>query len=211
MNELRPEHVIAAYMQGYFPMADARHGHLEWYTADPRAILPLDGFHASHSLRQRLRRGTYQVTFDRAFNQVIHLCAEPTPGRRETWINDAIISLYGQLHDMDVAHSVEAWDDQGQLVGGLYGLSLGGAFFGESMFSRAADASKVCLARLVAHLRERGYSLLDAQIGNDHMKQFGQINIPLDDYLQKLEQALQKPVTWADERDCSSGSNDCVG
>ncbi len=198
MNQLTPELVIHAYRQGFFPMADSREGTLQWYTADPRAILPLDRFHLSHSLRQRLRRGDYHLSIDCAFKTVIEHCAQRHATRPDTWINDQIIEAYTQLHQMGIAHSIEAWDRQGRLVGGLYGLALGGAFFGESMFSRATDASKVCLARLVDHLKARGFTLLDAQIGNDHMKQFGQIEIPLEDYLLQLQAALELPATWAD-------------
>jgi leucyl/phenylalanyl-tRNA--protein transferase len=196
MSKLSPQLVIQAYLQGYFPMADSRQGKLQWYTADPRAILPLDGLRIPRSLQQRIRRGSYRVTVDCAFGQVIQHCAQRHDNRPETWINQQIIEVYTQLHHMGIGHSVEAWDSQGNLVGGLYGLALGGAFFGESMFSRAVDASKVCLVKLVDHLNAQGYVLLDSQIGNDHMKQFGQLEVPLDHYLEKLEAALQIEPDW---------------
>lgn len=198
MNDLTPELVINAYQQGIFPMAHSPEHPIDWYVADPRAILPLDAFHMSHSLRQRVRRNEYHLTIDHAFEQVIASCALPRLVRPNTWINEQIMEVYTQLHHMGVGHSIEAWDKQGELVGGLYGLALGGAFFGESMFSTRTDASKVCLVKLVAHMRHRGYTLLDAQIGNDHMKQFGQIEIPIDEYLAMLDNALILNVTWMD-------------
>lgn len=204
MNELTPELVVSAYLQGAFPMAQSSEDSIDWYVADPRAILPLDAFHMSHSLRQRLRRGEYHVTLDHAFEKVITGCAKSRHTRPSTWINQQIIDVYTQLHHMGIGHSVEAWDHQGELVGGLYGLSMGGAFFGESMFSTRPDASKVCLVKLVEHMRDRGYILLDAQIGNEHMLQFGQIEIPLTQYMEKLEEALKLPVSWA--RDAGDSS-----
>jgi leucyl/phenylalanyl-tRNA---protein transferase len=194
--------IVLAYAQGLFPMARGRSARcaIDWYSPDPRAILPLDpprAFHVSHSLRQRLRRASYVVTFDRAFAQVITACAAARKREESTWINPAIINAYSALHELGLAHSVEAWDPTGEkLLGGLYGVALGGAFFGESMFSRAPDASKVCLVRLVEHLREAGYVLLDCQITNPHMQQFGVIEIPRAEYLARLEQAVRKKVEW---------------
>ncbi|MEX2216380.1 MAG: leucyl/phenylalanyl-tRNA--protein transferase [Phycisphaeraceae bacterium] len=209
--------LLWAYANGIFPMADSRTGGVEWYSADPRAVLPLNGFQMSHSLRQRLRRGTYQIRVDTAFESVIRACAEPRPGHPETWINDQIIDAFVGLHQSGLTHSVEAWisdddlpadekhplhrkpaakADGWHLVGGLYGLSLGGAFFGESMFSRATDASKVCLAHLVEHLKTRGYALLDTQMNSGHMAQFGVVNIPREHYLRRLEKALKMEVAW---------------
>lgn len=196
MNELTPELVVSAYQQGIFPMAQSSSDPIEWYVADPRAIMPLDAFHISHSLRQRLKQNRYRLTIDTAFEEVIAHCAKSRPVRPTTWINQQIIEVYTQLHHLDIAHSIEAWDENNQLVGGLYGIALGGAFFGESMFSTHRDASKVCMVQLVDHMQTRGYSLLDAQIGNDHMKQFGQIEIPLDQYMTLLQDALQQPVSW---------------
>ena len=188
--------LLWAYRQGLFPMAESRDGEIHWYYADPRAVLPLDGrFHVSRSLRKRVRQGTYRTTRDAAFDRVIRACAEPRPYARETWISRRIIDLYCQLHRRGDAHSVEAWrgDD---LVGGLYGVAIGGAFFGESMFSHATDASKVCLVHLVEHLRARGYTLLDTQFANDHMRQFGLIEIPHEQYLQRLALAVDQAVSW---------------
>lgn len=199
MNELTPEMVINAYVQGIFPMAQSSLDAIEWYVADPRAILPLDAFHISRTLRQCIRQCRYKLTIDVAFEQVIRSCAMPRQARPSTWINHQILDVYTQLHHLGIGHSVEAWNDQGELVGGLYGLALGGAFFGESMFSTQRDASKACLVKLVEHMRARGYQLLDAQIGNDHMAQFGQIEIPLDQYMTKLERALALDVCWTDD------------
>lgn len=195
-DDLTPEMVIQAYQLGFFPMAMDRDKPVQWYTADPRAIVPLDAFHLPRNLARTMRKQPYAITRDKAFAGVIRACQAPAANRPETWINDQIVSVYTQLHEMGAAHSVEAWSPDGQLVGGLYGVSIGGAFFGESMFSTQTNASKICLVHLVQHLNERGYHLLDAQIGNDHMKQFGQIEIPLDDYMLQLREALQLRVTW---------------
>ncbi|MCX5661571.1 MAG: leucyl/phenylalanyl-tRNA--protein transferase [Planctomycetota bacterium] len=210
---LTPELLIHAYRQGVFPMARSRHGAIDWYSPDPRAILPLDAFHASHSLGRRSRSGRYVVTRDVAFHAVISACSEPRPYQKQTWINPAIIRAYAGLHAMGVAHSVESWlprdearaagqtpagldDDRFELVGGLYGVALGGAFFGESMFSKATDASKVCLVHLVEHLRERGFVLLDVQCNSPHMARFGTIDVPREEFLAKLEAALEVGAPW---------------
>jgi len=187
--------VIAAYMQGAFPMADSRKGEVGWYQPDPRAILPLEDFKVPRSLQKVIRKGTYRVTIDSAFEQVIRACAEPRQYTDETWINDEIINVYTQLHLHGITHSIEAWQDD-ELVGGLYGLALGGAFFGESMFSKATDASKVCLVHLVEHLRQQEFQLLDTQIYNEHMAQFGVIEISHDQYMQQLQKCLQLSVYW---------------
>lgn len=197
MSKLTPDLVLEAYRMGLFPMAETCHQPVQWYTADPRAIVPLDQrFHIPSTLQRRIRSGCYHITRDKAFAQVIQGCQAPTPKRPQTWINHDIIETYTALHQQGFAHSVEAWTDDGQLVGGLYGLSIAGAFFGESMFSTKTDASKVCLVHLVQHLRHQGYTLLDAQIGNDHMKQFGQIEIPLSTYMKRLQRALRQNVQW---------------
>lgn len=198
-------------------MARSRSGPVEWFSPDPRAILPIEpadetprGFRVSKSLQRRVRSGCYRITFDRDFRGVVVACSQPRPNHPETWINREIVEAYTRLHGLGLAHSVEAWATQEnnatdgdhsqtlQLVGGLYGVALGGAFFGESMFSTSTDASKVCLVHLVNHLRQRGYVLLDTQIHNDHMAQFGVIEIPRDDYLQRLQHAISMPVTWSD-------------
>lgn len=195
--------ILNAYAQGYFPMAEHRVGEARWYNPEVRSILPLDGLRISRSLRKRIQRGDYTITMDTAFERVIHACAGPRAYSPETWINHQILRYSVGLHRLGYAHSVEAWlDDQGsrspRLVGGLYGLALGGAFFGESMFSRAPDASKVCLAALVDHLNARGYVLLDTQIANPHMESLGTIEIPRDDFLHRLSEALERKVTWSD-------------
>ena len=203
-SHLSPQLLVRAYSQGVFPMARGRSGLIDWYSPDPRAILPLEQFHTSHNLRKRVRRGDYDVTHDRAFEQVIRLCAVPRPDESGTWINDQIIDAYVRLHHAGLAHSVETWrpattqsaDDGPTLVGGLYGVALGGAFFGESMFSRATDASKVCLVHLVEHLRKQGFMLLDVQYTSAHMAQFGVVEVARDRYLQLLDEALRCGASW---------------
>ncbi|MCE9590401.1 MAG: leucyl/phenylalanyl-tRNA--protein transferase [Planctomycetes bacterium] len=207
--KLTPELVLRAYTMGVFPMAKNRTGPVEWFSADPRAIMPLETFHVPHSLGRVVRQGKYRVTMDRAFERVIHACAEPGEGREETWINDEIARVFTELHAMGFAHSVEAWrtpavssptstgtDDAGELVGGLYGLALGGAFFGESMFSLATDASKVCLVHLVEHLKRQGYTLLDVQFHNAHLARFGVVEMAHDSYLHLLHEALALSAAW---------------
>lgn len=189
--------VIAAYRSGFFPMADSRQGPISWYSPDPRAIIPLESFNVPRSLRREMKRSVCATTVDRAFLSVIVECAE---GRypEETWISEDIVRVYSELHRMGVAHSVETWLD-GKLVGGLYGVALGGAFFGESMFSRVASASKFALVSLVARLRARGYLLLDTQIMNEHVRQFGAVDIPRTRYLSLLSGALPVPARFVDE------------
>ena len=189
--DVTPEMVLRAYCCGAFPMADARDGELGWYAADPRGVLPMGrsagepAFHVPRSLAKLMRREPFALTIDRAFEQVIAGCAD----RDETWINDDIIRLYTQLHRMGYGHSVEAWRD-GQLVAGVYGLAIGAAFFGESMFSRVPNASKVCLVHLATRLREHGCLLFDAQFHNPHLEQFGLIEVPAAAYMRMLETAL---------------------
>ena len=188
--------VVSAYRSGFFPMAESRTGPISWHSPDPRAIIPLDDFNVPRSLRREMRQSACMITVDRSFDHVIAECAE---GRYpdDTWISDDIIRVYTDLHRMGVAHSVETWLE-GRLVGGLYGVSLGGAFFGESMFSRMQNASKFALVTLVGRLKIRGYRLLDTQIMNEHIRQFGAIDIPREDYLLLLSEALPLPVTFAD-------------
>ncbi len=188
--KLTPDILLRAYAAGLFPMAESRDDpELFWIDPDDRGILPLDRVHIPKRLRRTLRQGRFEVRIDTAFRQVLAGCAEPGAGRDETWINPEIRRLYGLLFDLGHAHSVESWQD-GRLVGGLYGVSLGGAFFGESMFSRVTDASKVALAYLVAGLKMGGFVLLDTQFVTDHLQRFGAIEIPRKEYRQRLDAAL---------------------
>lgn len=185
------EDLVACYRRGVFPMADARDDD-RVFLIDPerRGVLPLESFHVPARLARTIRARPFEVRIDTAFDAVVEACAEAVPGRPDTWINRPIQHLYGELHDLGLAHSVEAWRE-GALVGGLYGVSLGGAFFGESMFSRARDASKVALAHLVARLKAGGYRLLDAQFITDHLMQFGAREIGRGEYRRRLDSALK--------------------
>ncbi len=190
-QDLSPELLLRAYASGVFPMSESQDDpNVYWVEPQQRGILPLDGFHVPRRLKKVVRKGLFEVTCDQAFEQVLDLCAEPSAGRDQTWINKSIRDAVLKLHDMGFAHSVECSKD-GQLVGGLYGIALGGAFFGESMFSRATDASKVALVHLVARLRLGGFKLLDTQFTTDHLSQFGAIEIPSATYLDLLDDALQ--------------------
>jgi leucyl/phenylalanyl-tRNA---protein transferase len=184
---------LAAYRIGFFPMADPKSEEIFWYSPDPRAILPLQNFHVSRSLRQEVARGRFAVSLNRAFPEVIWNCAE----RDETWISRDITRVYCELHAMGYAHSIETWKD-GVLVGGLYGISLSGAFFGESMFSRVSNASKVALVHLVRRLQQRNFLLLDSQFMNDHIRQFGAVDIPRALYLSLLREALDARISFLD-------------
>jgi leucyl/phenylalanyl-tRNA--protein transferase len=188
---ITPDMVLSAYRAGAFPMADGRHGRLGWFSPDPRALLPLDDrFRVRRSLAKRVRHGGFRVTLDRCFTDVIRACAVlPRHHESGTWISHEIETLYNQLHRHGYAHSVEAWRDS-RLVGGLYGVAIGGAFFGESMFSRTPDASQVCLVHLVDHLRRCGFTLLDTQFVNPHLEQFGVMEIDREAYLERLTEAL---------------------
>ena len=193
-HKLSPEILVRAYAAGVFPMSESRHDPtIFWVDPELRGVIPLDGLHISKSLRKVLRKGPFQVTTDRDFAAVIEACAEPRPdkdgGPPGTWINDEIIRAYTEMHHLGLAHSVEVWLD-GQLVGGLYGISLKGAFMGESMFSRVTDASKVALAHLVARLRLGGYTLLDTQFLTEHLARMGGVEIAGQEYLERLERAL---------------------
>jgi leucyl/phenylalanyl-tRNA--protein transferase len=196
-----PDLLLRAYSVGVFPMADSRDAtDIFWVEPKKRGVLPLDGFHLSHSLRKTLRSDRFAVTADRAFARVMQSCAEATADRPETWINGQIEQAYTILHRNGHAHSIEVWrcgDIGGELVGGLYGVSLGGAYFGESMFSRMADASKIALAHLVARLRFGGYKLLDCQFITDHLASLGAIEIGRADYRALLDAALGAGVAAA--------------
>jgi leucyl/phenylalanyl-tRNA---protein transferase len=190
VTSITPQVLLKAYAAGVFPMAEsADDPALYWVEPDERGVLPLDDFHISKSLRKRVRQRSYDIRIDQAFDRVIAECAAQTEARKVTWINKRIITLYSQLHKMGCAHSVESWHN-GELVGGLYGIRIGAAFFGESMFSRATDASKVALVHLVARLKFGGFKLLDAQFVNDHLLQFGIQAVGKKQYQSVLENAL---------------------
>ena len=189
MSDIDADALLRAYAYGVFPMAESRDDpQLYWIDPERRGILPLDGFHVPKRLRRRVRAGVFDVRIDTAFREVMLGCAATAPDRDGTWINDRIVSLYCELHERGHAHSVECWRD-GALVGGLYGVSIGAAFFGESMFSRATDASKVALVHLVARLVAGGYKLLDTQFVTEHLQQFGAIEISRDAYRARLFEA----------------------
>jgi len=205
--ELTPELLLRAYAAGAFPMARSRASkEVAFFSPDPRAVLPLrpdrgdgrGGFKVRRSLAKRVRNGPFEVTSDRAFERVIDACAQPRAYAEDTWINRPIREAFLALHAAGIAHSVEAWAD-GDLVGGLYGAAIGGAFFGESMFSAVRDASQVCLVRLVERLRVRGFALLDVQFTNPHLEQFGVQEIPREAYLERLQRAIATDATWGDD------------
>ncbi|UVO50242.1 leucyl/phenylalanyl-tRNA--protein transferase [Sphingomonas sp. SUN019] len=182
--------VLGAYSVGVFPMADGRDAPgVYWVEPRQRAILPLDGFHLSKSLRKTLLSDRFRITADRAFGDILQLCAESASDRPETWINASIEQVFRRLHTAGHAHSIECWDGD-RLAGGLYGLALGRAFFGESMVSRATDASKVALAALVARLRVGGFTLLDCQFMTDHLASLGAVEIARADYMALLADSL---------------------
>ena len=183
--------LLRAYGLGIFPMAESRDDpRLFWVDPDTRGVIPLDAFHLSRRLARRVRSGVFEPRIDSDFSGVIQACAEPRPGHPETWINDQIVALYAALFERGHVHTVECWRE-GRLVGGLYGVSLRGAFFGESMFSRETDASKVALVHLVDHLRNRGFRLLDVQFLTPHLETFGAIEVARADYQEMLRDALE--------------------
>ncbi len=192
-NTLTPEILLRAYSIGLFPMAEsADDPDIFWVEPELRGILPLDSFHVSKSLAKAVRQKPFDIRYDTAFDAVVDKCAESAEDRPSTWINETIKSLYGALHRIGHAHSVEAWEGE-ELVGGLYGVSLGSAFFGESMFSRRSNASKICLVHLVERLKERGFTLLDTQFTTEHLMNFGAIDVPKDQYARLLERAVTGP------------------
>lgn len=189
---LTPEIILKAYCLGLFPMAESRDDpHVHWIDPDWRGILPFENFHIPRSLRKTVRQGRFQVRCDTDFRSVIKACARPTPKRKDTWINNAIADLFTDLFEMGYAHSIESWEGP-DLVGGLYGVAIGGVFFGESMFSRTDDASKVAFVDLVARLEKSGFLLLDTQFTNAHLLRFGAIEIPRERYKRLLQKALAK-------------------
>lgn len=189
--------LVSAYASGWFPMAVGE-GDIRWFSPDPRGIIPLDAFHVPRRLGRVIRRGTFQIEINRSFETVIRACAlaEREPDDVGTWIDQEIFDSYCALHQAGFAHSVEAWHE-GKLAGGLYGVALGGAFFGESMFHHVTDASKVALAALVDRLRARGFVLLDTQWTTEHLEQFGAIEISRARYLRLLAQALELDRSFA--------------
>jgi leucyl/phenylalanyl-tRNA--protein transferase len=191
-NEIEPEFLLKAYQLGVFPMA-MHDGEIAWFSPDPRGIIPLDTFHIPHGLKRVLKKNPFEVRINHAFLETMAGCAD----RPSTWIDRAIVRSYHRLFEMGYAHSVETWQD-GQLVGGLYGVALGGAFFGESMFSRVADASKVALVHLVERMRNRGFTLLDTQWSTPHLKQFGCEDISRSRYMRLLDRALSVHPTFVD-------------
>jgi leucyl/phenylalanyl-tRNA--protein transferase len=194
--DLQPDLLLSAYASGIFPMAD-EDGEIYWYSPDPRAVIELDAFHVTRSLRKVIARRRYDISVDTAFAAVMQACADRAEG---TWISADIVDAYCRLHALGYAHSVEA-RREGRLVGGLYGVALRGAFFGESMFFRETDASKVALAFLVERMQQRGFVLLDVQFMTEHLRQFGACEIPRQDYLRRLGQALTVSCSFVDRPD----------
>lgn len=202
-DPITPELLIEAYRNGIFPMSDGRDAsEISWHRPHERGVLPLDcRFHLSRRLARTALQGGFEVTTDRCFNDVIRLCAE-TPGRDETWISGRIQARYTLLHQLGYAHSIETWRDD-VLVGGLYGVQIGGAFFGESMFSLCTDASKIALVHLVAALRLAGFALLDTQFPTRHLETFGCLTVPEHAYRLLLDHALGIEASW--NKDVSLG------
>ena len=195
--EITPELIIRAYRAGIFPMAeDAEDEDLFWVSPEMRGIIPLDGFHLSTSLRKAIRKSGFVVKVDTDFEAIIDGCAEPDDGRESTWINNTIRSVYGELFGRGVVHTVEVWDGD-DLVGGLYGLAIGGAFFGESMFHRRTNASKMAMAHLVERLKAGGFVLLDTQFVTPHLASLGGIEIPREVYEERLAEALLVAGDWS--------------
>ncbi|MEN0073204.1 MAG: leucyl/phenylalanyl-tRNA--protein transferase [Paracraurococcus sp.] len=195
--DITPDLMLRAYRAGLFPMAESRRGdRLYWLDPERRGVIPLDaGFHMPRRLLRTVLSGPYRVTADADFAAAIAGCAAPAPGREDTWINPEIEFLFLALHRQGHAHSIEVWQEDA-LIGGLYGVVLGGAFFGESMFSRARDASKVALVHLVARLRLGGFTLLDSQFLTEHLAQFGAHEIPRAEYKRRLAHAVNAAATW---------------
>lgn len=191
MPPLSADQVTWAYTQGLFPMGTPYTQTIQWHSPDPRGVIPLDTFHIPHNLAKHVRRGTFNVSTDTAFSEVITGCAD----RDETWITPPIKEVFAELHQEGTAHSVECWRN-GELAGGLYGVALGGAFFGESMFFRESYASKVALAHLVRQLRGGGYILLDTQYTTKHLERFGACTVPRTQYLEILREALSLNCPW---------------
>ena len=199
MNDFTPELLLRAYCAGIFPMGETRGDPtLYWVDPEKRAIIELDQFHLPRRLARTVRNGPFEVSCDTDFTGTLRACAEPRPGHPESWINEPIVDLYSELYRRGHAHSVECRLN-GELVGGLYGVTVGGAFFGESMFSRVRDASKVALVHLVARLIKGGFSLLDCQFMTEHLRAFGAVEIDRDAFRALLADAIEKPAVFQRE------------
>jgi leucyl/phenylalanyl-tRNA--protein transferase len=205
LTDFTLDDLINCYRTGIFPMSDARDDDYLFLVDPPmRGILPLDGFHVSSRLARTVRQDMYTIRIDTAFTQIIELCAEEAQNRTSTWISHSIQTLYQALFARGLAHSVEVWDGE-TLLGGLYGVSIGGAFFGESMVSRARDVSKIALVHLVARLKAGGFTLLDCQFQTDHLRQFGVVEMPKAEYLEKLAAAIDLKTDFYDLPRTASG------
>lgn len=214
MLEITPQLLLKAYACGIFPMAEtADDPGMFWVEPDIRGILPLENFHLPRSLKKKMKTSGFRIFMDRDFREIMEACAQTNHVRKETWINARIKELYSELHDMGFANSIEVYDGD-DLVGGLYGVRLGSAFFGESMFSRKTDASKIALAHLVALMRKSGFQLLDTQFTTPHLERFGVVEVPKEDYLELLEDALQTQSffdsTGYQESDGGATSDSCL-
>jgi leucyl/phenylalanyl-tRNA---protein transferase len=208
-GSLEPERLLDAYRHGIFPWPiSPRSKAIPWFSPDPRGVLELDALHVSRRLVQTIRSGKFEITSDRDFDAVVAACGTAQWRRHATWITTEIGAAYRALNERGQAHSIEAWHD-GQLAGGLYGVTVGGLFAGESMFYHVRDASKVVLARLVEHLRERGYRLFDIQMLTPHMARMGGVEIPRAEYLKRLAAAVELPVTFGKIAEASGGRGSC--
>lgn len=194
-NTLTAEQLLYGYASGVFPMAEGKRGRIYWYAPDPRAIIPIATYKPQKSLRPIINQKKFDIRFDTSFEQVMRHCAAPRTDDHNTWISEEIIGAYTQLHRMGYAHSVEAFEN-GELAGGLYGVALGGAFFGESMFYLRPNASKVAFYYLIEQLKQQQFELLDTQFINDNVQRYGAIEIPREHYMLLMEQALLKKVTF---------------
>jgi leucyl/phenylalanyl-tRNA--protein transferase len=194
IKTIDPQFLYTAYCHGYFPMADSNTGEISWYSPDPRTIFDLNEFHIPRSLKLTLKKKEFEVHINKRFEEVMRACAV----REETWISETIIQSYIKLHQLGLAHSIETWQDD-NLVGGLYGVAIRGAFFGESMFSRMRDSSKIALVNLVHRMKERGYILLDTQYLTPHLEKFGAREIPRCEYMKRLEESLNITCSFTDE------------
>ena len=191
MDRLTPAILLDAYSMGLFPMGDEDSGEIHWYSPDPRAILPIDGLRVSRSLRRIISRDVFEVTFDQAFEATVLACAD----RSSTWISGEIVRSYTELHKLGHGHSVECWQE-GELVGGLYGVHIGSAFFGESMFHRVSNASKVALYHLVEYLKDHMFTMLDIQFMTSHLESIGAVDVPRSRYLRILHDAVSQESKW---------------